>query len=133
MTVRHAINERRDLMLTVFRGELTDEDLRSHLSEVRANPRFHRLMRELIDLRDVTDVLVSSKMMSASAHWLLHAPEARRALVAPTDLLFGLARMYQTHLGDIGAAQLGVFRELGPALQWIGVEDEAELPGPPTK
>lgn len=132
MTVRHTIDEEHALVLTEFRGEFTDDDLRAHLHELRTNPQFHRAMRELIDLRGVTKVSVSSAMMSASAHWLIHAHEARRALVAPTDLLFGLARMYQTHLGEVGASQLGVFRELGPALDWIGLDDEAELPEQPT-
>ena len=82
MTIRHTIDEKHALVLTEFRGEFTDDDLRAHLNELRTNPAFHRAMRELIDLRGVTKVSVSAAMMSASAHWLLHAPEARRALVA---------------------------------------------------
>jgi hypothetical protein len=131
MSVRHAIDEERQLVHTVFEGELTDDDLRTHLKVLRASPRFHRLMRELMDLRAVTDVSVSSAMLSASATWVLHAPEARRALVAPTDLLFGLWRMYQTHLGEVGELHVGVFREVEPALQWIGLASEAELPSVP--
>jgi hypothetical protein len=128
MPVRHAIDDERALLHTVFQGEFTDDDIRAHLAELRANPRFHRWMRELVDLREVNEVSVSSRLLSASAHWLLHAPEARRAALAPTDLLFGLARMYQTHLSEIGASQFGVFRELEPALQWLGLRDEDELP-----
>ncbi len=131
MTVLHVIDEQRDLVLTVFRDDLTDDDLRAHLQELRANPHFHNLMRELVDLRAVTKVSVSSAILNQSARWLLHAPEARRALVAPTDLLFGLSRMYQTNLSEVGASQVGVFRELLPALQWIGLSSEAELPSAP--
>lgn len=128
MPVRHAIDDERDLLHTVFAGEFTDDDIRAHFMALRANPRFHRMMRELVDLRGVTDVLVSSATLNASAHWLLYAPEARRAVLAPTDLLFGLARMYQTHLGEVGASQFGPFRELAPALRWLGLSDEGELP-----
>jgi hypothetical protein len=128
MSVHHAIDEERKIVLTVFRGDLTDADLRAHQLALSANPRFHPSMRELVDLRAVTDVSVSSAILNASAGWPLHAPEARRALVAPTDLLFGLFRMYQTHLGEVGASQLGVFRELGQALQWLGLSSEDELP-----
>ena len=131
MSVRHAVDIHRDLVLTVYRDDLSDDDLRAHLIELRAHPHFHRLMRELVDLRGVTTVSVSSAMVSESARWLLHAPEARRALVAPTDLLFGLWRMYQTNLGEVGSSQLGVFRDLPPALRWIGLSSEAELPPPP--
>jgi hypothetical protein len=131
MSVLHAIDEQRDLVLTVFRDDLSDDVLRAHLLELRANPHFHKWMRELIDLRAVTNVSVSSAMLSESARCMLHAPEARRALVAPTDLLFGLSRMYQTNLGEVGSSQLGVFRDLQPALQWIGLSSEAELPCAP--
>jgi hypothetical protein len=131
MSVLHAIDEQRDLVLTVFRDDLSDDDLRAHVLALRANPHFHKWMRELIDLRAVTRVSVSSAMLSESARWLLHAPEARRALVAPTDLLFGLWRMYQTNLGEVGSSQLGVFRDLQSALRWIGLSSEAELPCAP--
>src|SRR4051812_37383965 len=132
MTVLHAIDTERKLLLTVFRGPLSDEDVREHLRMLRANPQFQLLMRELVDLRGVTDVTISSAMARVSARWLLHAPDARRAIVAPSDVLFGLARMYQTHLGEIGAAQLGVFRAIEPALRWLGLSDEQELPTPPS-
>ena len=131
MSVHHAIDEQHALLLTVFRGDLTDDDFRAHLLALRSNPRFHRLMRELVDLRAVTAGSVSSAMLSQSARWLLHAPEARRAFVAPSDLLFGLFRMYQTHLGDVGASQVGVFREIEPALRWLGLTSETELPSAP--
>ena len=50
------------------------------------------------------------------------APEARRALVAATDVAFGLARMYGTYRETISAKdQIRVFRNIRDAEQWLGL------------
>jgi hypothetical protein len=52
---------------------------------------------------------------------------ARRALVVTSDVVFGMARMYQI-LRDESPDELEIFREMDGALQWLGVDDEkAEL------
>ena len=79
-------------------------------------------MAELVDLREVTDVSLSPDTIHSSARWELHAAQARRAVVAPTDVLFGLARMYQSYVGEPAESQFRVFRTLAPALAWVGLE-----------
>lgn len=44
----------------------------------------------------------------------------RTAFVAPSDLSFGLSRMYMTHLEiNKSAHKTNVFRSLGEALKWL--------------
>jgi hypothetical protein len=120
MPVRHSIDLEPPLVHTIFSGHVTDADLREHLRTLMADDRFDPMMPELVDLTDVTDVSVTSAMVEASARWLLHAPRARRAIVAPTDVLFGLSRMYQLYRDDLSGDTLRVFRTREQALEWLG-------------
>jgi hypothetical protein len=126
--VNHSIDTQLPLVYTVFSGDVNNADFVEHLRSLRADPRFDSSMPELVDLRGVTAVSVTSAMIPASARWPLHSPYARRAVVAPTDLLYGLARMYQSYRDDTGQAQLQIFRTLPPALEWLGL---TEAPSPP--
>ena len=128
MSVKHSFDTQHPLVYSVFSGEVTDEDFAEHMRVLLADPRFESAMPELVDLREVTGVSLSADTIPSSARSPLHAPQARRAVVAPTDFLFGLARMYQAYRGDVGESQFSVFRTLPPALAWLGLEKE---PTPP--
>jgi hypothetical protein len=126
--VNYSIDTHIPLVYTVFSGDVNNADVIEHLRSLLADPRFDSSMPELVDLRGVTSVSASSEMIPASARWPLHSSYARRAVVAPTDLLYGLARMYQSYRDDTGQAQLQIFRTIPPALEWLGL---AEPPSPP--
>jgi len=51
-------------------------------------------------------------------------PEARRALLASSDEIFGISRAYQAQAPEAGRVR--VFRDIGPALKWLGI-DPAEI------
>jgi hypothetical protein len=119
--VSYSIDMQHPLVYTVFSGEVTDADLLEHLRSLYADPRFDSAMPELVDLREVTGVSVSPDMIPSSARWPLHWPSAQRAVVAPTDLLFGLSRMYESYRGEAGDGQFKVFRAFPPALEWLGL------------
>jgi hypothetical protein len=125
MPVRHSIDLGPPLVYTTFSGHVTDADLREHLVALLADERFYPMMPELVDLTDVTDVSVTSAMVEASARWLLHSPLARRAIVAPTDVLFGLSRMYQLYRDDLSGDTLKVFRTRERALEWLNAGESA--------
>jgi hypothetical protein len=127
LPVNYSIDTQHPLVYTVFSGDVSNADMLEHLRSLYADPRFEASMPELVDLRGVTSVSVSSEMIPASARWPLHSPLAPRAIVAPTDLLYGLARMYQSYRDEKGEAHLAIFRTLPPALEWLGRDE----PPPP--
>jgi len=129
LPVSYSIDLQLPLVYTVFSGEVTDADFVEHLRSLYADPRFDSAMPELVDLREVTEVNVSSDMIPSSARWTLHSPYARRAVVAPTDFLFGLSRMYESYRGEMGEGQFKVFRSIQPALAWLSLKEE---PPPPS-
>jgi hypothetical protein len=118
------------VVYAVFSGDVSDADFLEHLRSLYADPRFDTSMPELVDLREVTSVSLSPDMISSSARSPLHSPYARRAVVAPTDVLFGLARMYESYRGGLGEGQFRVFRTLLPALKWVGLAHAPEPPPP---
>src|SRR3954469_11338168 len=109
MPVTHSIDPRHPLVYTVFSGEVTDDDFAEHTRRLLADTRFESSMPELVDLRDVTRVKLSGDTIPLSARSLLHAPQAKRAVVAPTDFLYGLARMYQAYRSKAGEGDFRVF------------------------
>ena len=127
MPVKYSIDTQHSLVYTVFSGKVTDADFDHHLQSLSSDARFEPAMPELVDLRAVTKVSLSAHTIPSSARWKLHAPRAQRAVVAPTDFLFGLARMYQSHLGEASESHFMVFRTLPPALAWLGLEAEPSL------
>jgi hypothetical protein len=128
MPTRYSIDPQRHLVLTVFDGDVSDADLRAHVDALDADPQFDRKMSELVDLRGVTSTSLTSTGIRAVASAPVHALRARRAFVAPSDLLYGLARMYQGYWNQGYDDEVAIFRSVEPALQWLGVTD---APSPP--
>jgi hypothetical protein len=53
--------------------------------------------------------------------------DSRRAVIVPSDLIFGLTRMFEAHI-NADQNQFRVFRALGPAFEWVGVDPAAAWP-----
>ncbi len=53
--------------------------------------------------------------------------DSRRAVVVASDEAFGMARMYGSY-SDSAPDQFRVFRELGSALEWVGLDPAMEWP-----
>jgi hypothetical protein len=76
----------------------------------------------LTDLSAVTDFSVSAAEIAKNA--LLNKdiagllPAVRIAIVAPNDVVFGMARMWQAHMDDSGWTSQ-VFRNRKEALVWL--------------
>jgi hypothetical protein len=127
MPAGYTIDLERSLVLSRGWGVLTDRELLAHVRTLTADPRFAQNFCQLGDLRDVTDVQITAatirEMVRLNPFWA----GARRALVVTSDVVFGMARMYQI-LRDESPDELEIFREMDGALQWLGVDDEkAEL------
>ncbi len=73
----------------------------------------------LVDLRQASGVRVTAAgVRSLVAQPLVLAPASRRAVVVPTDLGFGMARMYEM-LREERAGGMRAFRDFDAARQWV--------------
>lgn len=122
MPCAYTIDLTRSLVLSRGWNTVTDRELLAHVRTLTADPRFARNFRQLADLRDVTDVQVTAPTIREMARLNPFGPGARRAVVVTSDVVFGMARMYQI-LADESSDELQIFRNVDDALRWLWIAD----------
>ena len=125
MPCGYIIDLARSLVLSRGWGIVTDRELLAHVRALTIDPRFVRNLHQLADLRDVTDVEVTAATIRKMASLNPYGDGSRRAVVVTSDLLFGMARMYQI-LRDEPTDELEIFRTLDDALRWLEILDANE-------
>jgi hypothetical protein len=90
---------------------------------------------ELIDMTDVTEVSLPSahriqELASVAARMDVGTLRSRFAIVAPTDLAYGLGRMFKVYreADERGSKVVGVFRTLEEALLFLGLKQAPDFP-----
>ena len=125
MPCSYTIDLARSLVLSRGWGILTDDELLAHVRALTVDPRFARNFHQLADLRDVADVEVTALTIREMARLNPYGKGSRRAVVVTSDVLFGMARMYQI-LRDEPTDEMEIFRKLDDALRWLGVLNAKE-------
>ncbi|HEV8377164.1 MAG TPA: hypothetical protein VGR38_13120 [Candidatus Polarisedimenticolia bacterium] len=134
MPIDYSIDHGRRLVLARGIGILTDEDVFRYQGEVwsRADVSGYD---ELMDMSKVKQVALPSvkrvrKLAQLSAGMDAGPAGSKFAIVAPSDLAFGLGRMYEMYreMEARSNKEAGVFRSLGEALAFLGVEGAVPLP-----
>ncbi|PTY07792.1 hypothetical protein DB347_06085 [Opitutaceae bacterium EW11] len=115
----------RRLVTTVCEGTFNLGVIRGDMEQIRAHPDFRPSYSQLIDLRRAVFDLGPKEILECS-ELNLFDPAARRAIVASTDLSFGMSRMFATYREIQGEQNLMVFRTLEEALQWLAAEAPSE-------
>lgn len=121
MPVEYRIDPERKLVITRGRGVVTDDDLLGHQRDLLADPDFDGSFGQLARYDEIERFDVSADAVRTLAAPKMYGPGVKRAFVVPSDVAFGLARMFQT-LRDQMPEQIGVFRTLEEAERWIDQE-----------
>jgi hypothetical protein len=125
MPVTYDIDHEKRLVAASPHGLLTDAEIFGYQKEVwsRADTRGYD---ELIDMGGVTQVeFISTERVSklADLSGIMDSPAipSKLAIVATSDLHFGLGRMYQSHreMAVAGTKTVRVFRVRAEALKWL--------------
>lgn len=128
MPVVSFVDPERRLVVSRAIGVLTDRDLAEHHRTIRRTRGFEPTFSQIYDFRDVERVEVTTTAVERFSGESPFGAGARRAFVAGSDLVFGLARMYQALVEPQGHV-LRVFRDFDEACAWLGV-DPTTLPVP---
>ena len=110
------------LIVSVAEGELTLRDIQIHRSSVLEHPLHDERFGLLFDMRRVTefDMQTSDLRMHANEGIVSGRRYSRVAFIAPRDLAFGLARMYEVYVGkQYGEESVRVFRQPQDAWLWL--------------
>jgi len=112
-------------------GRLTDEGLSDCNSIVAEYYSSHPPCRAIVDFSKVTKFEVSSDIIRRLALGLPAIPAGNtRILVTPTDVVFGMARMFQI-LSEKSRPDLHVVRTLEKAYTLLQAESPEFTPVPP--
>jgi hypothetical protein len=130
MPVVHTLLPKRRLLLVRLEGLVSVDELVEGQRSAQANGELEPSYRQLVDARDVSSFRGRSEEIRRLSEHTLFEPGACRAIVAPRNAVYGLARVFEAY-ADMQSQQVKVFRTLPEACSWLGVpiEDiEAALP-----
>lgn len=121
MPISHSLDSARKQVSTIVRGTLTADEIISHLDAVRRERTLE--MPELIDLRRATPPFLSAAeiwRVSEEVHKTLEQHVyGPRALIAGSEVVYGLARMFSTLVSDL--FPMRVFRDETEAEGWLSL------------
>ena len=127
MPIAYWIDHGRRLVMATGHGTVTHEDVLRYQQDVRSRPELVGY-DELMDMSHVEHIALASpervwELAWHSAGMDVRTSTSRLAIVAPTDVAFGLGRMYEASrsLDDRSTKQVGVFRSLPDACVFLGV------------
>jgi len=125
MKIDYQINHMQQLVLARARNVLTEDDIFDYQREVWSRNDVTGF-NELLDLSAVEQIdLTSTDSIEEFARLAVSmdipATATRFAIVAPTDLMFGLGRMYEAYRNrnEQSTKQARVFRSRSEALAWL--------------
>ena len=125
MPISYRIDREQNIVWTTASGILSDEDVLSHKRALVNDRAFTVDMRELSDVRAVTELRVTAAgvraMVSLDATQAVKLKGHKLAIVTGQEVIFGMARMYQT-LTEGNVSHVGVFKSHEEAATWLGID-----------
>lgn len=127
MPITFKKDEKNRYSIYIFTGVITDEVLLAGFKSIFANENWVPEMNELVDLSEadvsqVTDEGILELAALGKEIYEKHGvTKIKSAVYAPTDLSFGLTRMYEALKHD-SPEDLNVFRDLDEAIRWLSDE-----------
>ncbi|MBN2318152.1 MAG: hypothetical protein JXR49_03710 [Acidobacteria bacterium] len=110
-------------------GTVDDEEFLASYHSLFEGDRFDPSMALVVDLRRADSSKRSREAIQAFARywkeWMQKTgKKSRVAVIAPKDVSFGLARMYEAY-AESANISFTVFREADAALEWLGIPEDA--------
>jgi hypothetical protein len=116
------VDVKKRIVYSSFEGMISDSDLVSHRDVLKHHPDFNPEFSEIVDFSNVTELKVTVGFINSMAKSSsLYKASSRHAVVAPHDLTFGIARMYQM-LAEDTRPNVAVVRSMEEARKFVGIE-----------
>ncbi len=124
--ISYAWDLERQIFVATWIGVLTDRILLRSYEAYYSAPDYDPTCRELADLRGLTGNQMTTEGLKKMAELAQRFQRSGlTAILAPTDISFGLARMYNV-FGPDAAKRFEVFRDLPSALDWLQTTAQAD-------
>ena len=127
MTIDHKIFGEQGIVITTLVGAVTDADILPGYMRLYEDENWKPGYHEIVDLRNakmdgVTAEGLRSLSVMVEGYVAGKCDRFKSAVVAPKDLPFGLARLYEA-LSEESPESVKVFRNMKDALGWVGVDE----------
>lgn len=130
MPIDYWVDSANGILVTKVAGRMKDREMVGYMKRLTGDTTWPSGMNGFVDARDLEDFEVTARGFE-KARVLGAAGEhrfagSRWAIVANQDVVFGMTRMYELKM-DSQTFEIRVFREPGPALEWLDVEPRPPL------
>ena len=122
MPIISQIDSSLGVVFSTFQGVVTKEDILAQVERFRTDPSFQPSFDHIIDTRGITRFDVSTEGLRTVSRHSAFDEKSRRAVVAETDAMFGMARMYEVFRED-APDQMMVFHDMAEARRWLGLDE----------
>ena len=127
MPITYQLKPDERLVILVHVGAVTDDEFLSFYKALYEDTRFDKSFNLLVDLRQTESSVRSAAALNEFADFMRRqfastTARPKVAVVAPKDISFGLARMYEVFSGDV-PWEFVVFRAADAALAWLGLSE----------
>ena len=112
-------------MMSTACGVFTMADVLAHQEKLLKDSDFDPSFSHLVDLTHITKLGLETEEVHRLAGWSIFSPDSRRAILANTDHVFGVSRMYEMLREGFGAQGIRVFHNLDDALEWVLAKNTA--------
>jgi hypothetical protein len=130
MPAEYVIDRQNRIVMSRAWGRIGTEDFRNHGKRLLSDPNFSPDFRQLWDFTGITESIGDFDALASLAQTTVFSPTSRRAILAPSDVVFGIARTFQMLRESKGETGIRVFREREPAMRWLETgEDPTAAPG----
>jgi hypothetical protein len=134
MPIKYRVDREKQLLSAILTGNVSSLEMLSYLRQVHSEPDSEYFDR-LLTLEDIEEFMSGQQIGNVAIYEnrLFDHTENRIALVASSDIEYGLSHQYQVYR-DYPPDKLKVFRHRREATEWLGQEEYAEEqiaePGP---
>jgi hypothetical protein len=125
-TSYYEIDKERRLVTTTAAGVITLAAIWAHQERLAKDPDFDPSFAQLLDITQVRKVELSSEEIRRAAGRSVFASNTRLGIVASSNFVYGIARMFQILREMNGDSGIQVFRERDEALAWVLGRDGAD-------
>ncbi len=123
MPINSQIDSSLGVVFSTFQGVVTKEDISAQVHSFNVDPAFQPSFDHLIDTRGTARFDLSSKDMHTVSLHSAFNEKSRRAVVAESDIMFGIGRMYQIlREAHEKPDQVRVFHSMEEARRWLGLD-----------
>jgi hypothetical protein len=122
MPAEYIIDKKLKVVFSIAHGIITDHEAYSHQDKLRDDPDFKSNFSQLFDCTKITDANnISTEAINRLADRNPFGLGAKRVFVAPSDLMYGLVRMFQILTND-HPDELTVFRDIQDARKYLSLD-----------